>query len=44
MATTPATTECHLIQPTAKSTTAQIEKKANAVGCLIFANTLLYAA
>jgi len=26
-ATTPAATECHLMQPNAKSTTAQIEKK-----------------
>jgi hypothetical protein len=28
MATTPAPTECHLIQPNAKSNTAQTEKKA----------------
>jgi len=36
MATTPATTECHLMQPIAKSTTAQIEKKTSAVGRFIY--------
>jgi len=43
MATTPATTECHLMQPIAKSTTAQIEKKTSAVGrfiCTTLSSTL----
>ena len=42
IATTPATNECHLIQPNAKSTTAQIEKKTSAVGRFIFTKTILY--
>jgi hypothetical protein len=36
MATKPATTECHLMQPIAKSTKAQIEKKTSAVGRFIY--------
>jgi len=45
MATTPATTECHLMQPNAKSTTAQIEKKTSAVvECFIFTSIMLCSA
>ena len=41
MATTPATTECHLMQPIAKSTTAQIEKKTSGVGRFIYTSIML---
>jgi len=43
-ATTPAATECHLMQPNAKSTTAQIEKKTSAVGRFIYTSIMLHSA
>jgi hypothetical protein len=44
MATMPATTECHLMQPNAKSITAQTEKKTSALGSFIFTSIMLYSA